>query len=426
MKTELASKVRLVLMASAFLPVATACAVEADSFKIDFGIHNGGSPVAEGWNVFGWSVGNNVFGPSNLSYVCSNDRIATNGVVTVGVTARSYKITARNREQPSDAAVYPMAPVYCDWISSDSSPMWITLSGLHPQTIYRFKAYAYDNNNTKSVTFHQWSNGKDFDASVSIAYQKGTEFTVETSPDIYAAELEIISDRTGSAEIHITSTALISGFELMRGRDWDPLEILVDFGDSTSAKLQPGACQFYASESEDPRTCTFGALSPVGSSGEVTVTLSRGVETGGKKIITRDRDNNGSGAICAYREIYPCYNLVRDLLIAQVPSMWIDVKGLAANAKYQVVLSPYDYNYSKTYTLADWTTGEEVKPQSLTTTKELPLTVETPRDIYAFKRTAKADANGHLKLKLSSNSEVGIAWLELKYLKPTGIAVIVR
>lgn len=34
--------------------------------------------------------------------------------------------------------------------------------------------------------------------------------------------------------------------------------------------------------------------------------------------------------------------------------------------------------------------------------------------------------NGHLELKLSSNSEVGIAWLELKYLKPTGIAVIVR
>ena len=131
MKTELASKVRLLLMVSVFLPVATVCAVEADSFKIDFGIHNGGSPVAEGWNVFGWSTGD-VFGPSNLSYVCSNDRIATNGVVTVGVTAGSHKITARNRGQPSDAAVYPMAPVYCDWISSDNNPMWITLSGLHP------------------------------------------------------------------------------------------------------------------------------------------------------------------------------------------------------------------------------------------------------------------------------------------------------
>ena len=309
-------------------------------------------------------------------------------------------------------------------LAATAPPLWITLSGLHPQTIYRFKAYAYDNNNSKTVMFHQWSNGKDLDASASVSYQKATEFTAETSPDIYAAELEIVSDRTGSAVIHITSTGLVSGFELMRGRDWEPFEILVDFGDSASTKLQPGACQFYASESEDPRSCTFSGLSPLGSSCEVTVTLSRGKETSGKKIIIRDRDNDSS-PIIAYRD-YLYYNLFRDLMIAQVPSMWIDVDGLTANAKYQVTVSPYDYNNSKTYTLADWSSGEEVKPQSLTTTKELPLTAETPRDIYAFKRTARADANGHLKLKLSSNSEVGIAWMEIKYLEPKGLLLFLR
>lgn len=402
--------------------------VEADSFKIDFGPHNGASPVADGWNVFGWTTGS-ATGPSNITYACSNAGIAR-GAVTVGLTSGSSPedstapIVARDRGEVADASVYPLAAVYRDWVNANSE-LWVTLRGLHPQTIYRFKAYAYDHNNTKTVTLCQWADGKDVTESVSISYTAGTSFTAETSADIYAAELELVTDKEGTAIVRISSTPLIAGFELMRGREWEPFEILVDFGDNDVAKLQAGAKQFYGSENPDPRSWTYDGLSPKGSSREVTVKISLAEIIDGKKIITRDRENGGAGAIVSYKDIFPYYNLFRDLTIAQVPSMWIDVEGLTAGAQYRVVICPYDYNNTKSYTLADWTFGETSNVQSLATTKNLAFSADTPRDTYVFARKAKADENGRLKLKLMSNVEVGIAWLEIKYLEPKGLVLSV-
>ena len=106
--------------------------------------------------------------------------------------------------------------------------------------------------------------------------------------------------------------------------------------------------------------------------------------------------------------------------------MWIDVNGLVANAKYQVVACPFDFSYTRTCTLADWTSGAEVNIQTVTTQKGAEFTAETQRDTWAMTLKAKADAEGHLKLKLASDGETGIAWLELKYLEPKGLLIFLR
>lgn len=414
------------LVALGCLAAGMAVAVEPDSFKIDFGAHRGASPTAEGWNNFGWTTGS-AAGPSNLTFVCSNARIAP-GAVSVGIAAGSSPedstttMTARDRGQIADVTLFPLASVYRDWINGNTA-MWVMLSGLHPRTIYRFKAYAYDHNNSKTVTLRQWSDGKDMQATASIAYVKSTEFTAETSPDIYAAELELVSDKEGSAIVHLTGTPLISGFELMRGRDWDPFELLVDFGDSTAAKVYSGAHAFYTSQTAEPRTFTYAGLAPNGSSGEVTVTCTLPESSTGKYFLVRDRAGNGFNA---YEGVFPYYNLYRDLMIAQTGGFWIDVSGLTAGAKYQVVVCPFDFSYTRTCTFADWTGGEEARKQTLTTQKGAEFTAETQRDAWTMTLKAKADANGHLKLKLTSNGETGIAWMEIKYLEPKGLLLFLR
>ena len=411
------------------LAAGMAVAVESDSFKVDFGFKTG--VVCEGWNIFGWSSGN-VAGPLTNAYACANARIAA-GEVFVSVTAGNGPeattgvICARDRwDSTPDTTEFGMLAVYRDWINSNNTDMWITLDGLHPLTIYRFKAYAYDKNNTSTVTLRQWTDGKDSTVTAAIAYTAATEFTSGTSPDIYAAELELVTDKNGVAVVRLTGSpkaALISGFELMRGRDWDPFELLVDFGDSVAEKVYTGARAFYTSQTDEPRTFAYDGLTPNGSSGEVSVTFTLPESASGKYFLVRDRATNGFNA---YEGVFPYYNLYRDLMIAQTGEVWIDVSGLTAGAKYRVVVCPFDFSYTRTCTLADWTSGDEVNKQTVVTQKFAEFTAETQRDTWAMTLKAKADADGHLKLRLTSNGETGIAWLELKYLQPTGMSILVR
>jgi len=400
-------------------------------FKIDFGLTSQ-TPQA-GWRPLGWSS-SNVAGPTAFEYDDVDPLVAADGSLSVTLSAGTSAggtDTMCARDRGATAGGFALDSVYRDFVNPNSNQrsLWLEISGLVPGGAYDVRAYAFDMNNSGTVSFSQYHGGKDI-VIASFNYSKEQALTSETDPDVSSALLSgLVADSSGNMTIRFLPTnkdpaVKVSGLVLSRNREAERLDLLIDFGPSSDTALAPGAREFSYSESTEPRTVSYGHLPREGAGETVTVTLTS--VTPDKTFILRDRKTNG---IDAYADVFPGYALYRDCAITSGGGgMWIDVSGLAANGKYQVTVCPYDWAYGRTYTVADWTSGSAGASQTFTESAHYVFSADTPVDALATSFPVRSDGDGCIRLKNTvASGEAAVAWMRIAYLPPTkGLSIFVR
>ncbi len=413
-----------------FFALVTGCAWGADPFlKIDVNAGVQGGATQDGWSNFGWSVVN-VAGPVTNRYYTTSSAVAGKNVDVVIAAGSSEEdtstLTARDRTGAQViGSGFPLADLYRDLLNPNNNvPVWIKILGLKPGAAYEFKAYGYDDNNTSTVTVSPMADGSPVGISGALSYTAGTVFSAETDPDLCAAAVTAVSDEEGTLTFRLTGNPkppVLGGFTLAKS-DHDVFSLFIDFGDNSSSKVAAGAQLFYYTESTEPRSVSYAGQLHNGSTGRVTITLTQGTGFESKKFIVRDRNPT------AYADVFPGYQEYRDCaILSYATSMWVDIDGLLPNAKYDLVVCPYDYNNGRTSTLTDWTSGSAGSTQTFKTTSKTALTADTPLDLYTASFRLFSDENGRIRLLNSvASGEVALAWLKIQYVPQVrGLQMIV-
>ena len=418
--------------ALAALSAACVCGGEP-FFKVDVNTgRNSGGTLQPGWSYFGWSVVN-VAGPLTNHYDVASSAVTDGGldvVIAAGSSPEDVStITARDRDKAQVVGSgFPLADLYRDWVNPNNPvAIWVRIMGLRPGVAYVFTAYGYDDNNTSTVTVTPMSDGASAGQSGTFSYAAATEFSAETDPGLCATALTVVADGEGTLTFKLTGSPkppVLGGFTLAESDD-KVFSLFLDFGDGSSAKVADGAQLFSYTESIEPRSSVYANQLYNGSSGSVTVTLTQGTGLESKKFIVRDRETSFPDTAGGF----PGYQQYRDCaILSQGSSMWVAVEGLLPNAKYAVTVCPYDYNYGRTSTVADWTSGAAGASTTFTTVSKYALTAETPTDLYTAGFRLRSDAEGRIRLLNSvASGEVALSWLKIDYLPPDpGLLMIVR
>ncbi len=423
---------RSLSLTTAFASILAAGSAGADPFlKVDFNAGTTGGVTQEGWSVFNWST-TNVAGPKTNEYATADSGAAGDAVGVVVAAgsgiAGTDTICARDRDSSQQAGSdFPLANLYRDWINPNNNvPLWVELYGLKPGTRYDVTFYAYDNNNTSAVTGTQMLGTETAD-SATASYTKATEFSAATDPGLCAATLSAVSDADGTFRLKFTGSAkppVLSGFAVAKSADQD-FDLKLDFGGSSTAAAQADWLMFYASESADPRVKTYPNQLTSGSTGTVSVTVAfDGTPDSGKKIIVRDRAGNGFNV---YADVFPWYNLYRDVMIAQASAMRIDIEGLLPRSRYVLTLCPYDWSYGRTYTVADVTSGAVGRSATFSAGKNAEFAADTLLGTLAATIVVLSDATGCVRIRNSvASGECAVSWLSLAYQPPLGTTLFIQ
>lgn len=186
---------------------------------VDFGVTN--SAVETGYSGFGITSGT-LAGPSTKSYTGISN-LYTTGTVAVtlaagNTTTATGNLTARDRGTPStNSGTFTYSDIYRDFINpSAGGNLTIGLTGLNANTQYTLTLYAYDNSNSRTMTYTDYTTGS-AGASGTITWTAGYTFGSTTSNDVFSTTLTLTSDATGSLVIRGTSNsggAIINGLQL--------------------------------------------------------------------------------------------------------------------------------------------------------------------------------------------------------------------
>lgn len=187
--------------------------------SVDFGVTS--SPVETGYSAFGITSGT-LAGPSTKSYTGISN-LYTTGTVAVTIASGNTvtatgNLTARDRTAPStNSGTFTYSDIYRDFINpSSGGNLTLGLTGLNANTQYTLTLYAYDNANSRTVTYTDYTTGS-AGASGSISYTAGYTFGSTTPDSIFSTILTVTSDANGSLVIRATPSsggAIINGLQL--------------------------------------------------------------------------------------------------------------------------------------------------------------------------------------------------------------------
>ncbi|HEY8966849.1 MAG TPA: hypothetical protein VIM58_10420 [Candidatus Methylacidiphilales bacterium] len=180
----------------------------APLLSVDFGATT--NPTLSGFQTFSIATGN-VAGPVTQSFT-GIDTSLTSGTLSFTLAAGTTltgtsTLTARDRGTIASTGTFTYGPIYEDFINpSSGTTLTMGISGLNANTQYTLTLYAYDNSNTKTLTFADYTSGT-AGASGTIAFTAATSFTSTTPNDIYALTLTLTSDASGNLVIRDTASS---------------------------------------------------------------------------------------------------------------------------------------------------------------------------------------------------------------------------
>lgn len=212
------------VLAAGCLISGTACGAYAGNFilGVDFGTNS--STVESGFQRFGVGTGETTTDVTK-SYT-DLDSTLTSGTVSINLSNAvnsSTTMTSRDRTGMaaiSDTGTFTYGGLYYDFINLTGTgsidTMAITISGLLANTQYSLTFYAYDDNNSRTMTFTDYTSGT-AGVSGSITYTRDTAFNSSTLNDIYSTTLIVTADATGKIVIRDKASgggAVISGLTI--------------------------------------------------------------------------------------------------------------------------------------------------------------------------------------------------------------------
>ncbi|MGI5868536.1 MAG: hypothetical protein ACOX9C_03700 [Kiritimatiellia bacterium] len=182
------------------LSLAKGVRASALSLNVDFGTDL--RQVQTGFCPFMAPTGD-TDGPLTASYGALNTNGCT-GTVVIALAAGTNltdtsRMLSRDRSAPSsNDGAFTYSDVYRDFVlaKDTNKPFWIGLSGLTPEARYNLTFYAYDNNNTRTMTFTDYTTGV-AGASGAVSYTAGSTFDASTSNDVLSTSLKVKADATG-------------------------------------------------------------------------------------------------------------------------------------------------------------------------------------------------------------------------------------
>ena len=192
------------LLAVACVAIAGQRSSAAPILNVDFGASS--SPVETGFQAFGIATGS-VTGPVTKTLGGYDVTVAVGTTLTGTGT-----LTARDRAAPAaDSGAFTYSALYRDFINpTTTSAMSIGVAGLTGNTQYKIGLYAYDNSNTKTITFTDYTTGAAGNSG-QVPFTAGATFT---SNDQFATFFNATTNSAGNLVFRATSNsggALISG-----------------------------------------------------------------------------------------------------------------------------------------------------------------------------------------------------------------------
>ncbi len=171
------------------------------ALTIDFGSDL--RQVQSGFSPFNVPTADTV-GPITNTYRCLSAK-GSSGAVAVTLAAGTglsdaLMMLSRDRAAPaSDVGAFTYSDVYRDLIiaKNANTPFWLGVSGLIPDGRYSLTFYVYDNNNSRTMTFTDYTQGTP-GASAALSFSAGTTFDETTPNDILSVEVTVTADENGS------------------------------------------------------------------------------------------------------------------------------------------------------------------------------------------------------------------------------------
>lgn len=180
------------------------------------------SPTQSGYT--NWDIStSNIAGPFVKTVTGLNPSL-TSGSVTAtlysgGTLSGTGNLNARDRSTPStDTGSFTYSSLYRDFVNAAATgPISIEFSGLNANTTYILTLYGYDNSNSRTLTYAEFTGGVVGSASDSVTWAAGATFDGTTPNDIYAGQLTLTSDSAGTVAVRISANsgaALLNGFQI--------------------------------------------------------------------------------------------------------------------------------------------------------------------------------------------------------------------
>lgn len=437
------------LAAACVLLAPFAAHAKAPFLKVDVIASSSNGTPQDGWNTVNCSQGKN-YGPIVKEYEVS-DLKHTDGKVTATIAVNGFddtktEYTSRDRSvngMSQYSGVFPYYDLYKDFISTGGK-IYVRIAGLKRGVVYDFTAWMHDwswdvktNGEAMQGRLQAFDNGALVGTAESFYVPPATVFTADTDMYLYAKTVSAMADEDGAVTFCISSTiwkaVCLNAYTLAVSDSADD-SITVDFGLKQGA-VQDGAVAFALDgENADDKTVTYSGLTMDGTYGKVAVTLSLSdaQKDGGCRFIARDRataapamPENGFAWFNAYRDIIGVTGEKAPLPL----DMDVTIAGLLPEARYQLVLCPYDWSYDRTYVVTDWTSGKAGRSRTFTAARYYDFSAETEADVLTAKMPVVSDAEGKIAIKNSVTSGgATISWLRLTYdpVAPKGFAVIIR
>ncbi|SDT89072.1 Aryl-phospho-beta-D-glucosidase BglC, GH1 family [Verrucomicrobium sp. GAS474] len=207
MKAILRGTMLLLSVSSILLQGGAGNASAEPILAIDFDAgSSGASPLQPGWQAFAPVSLANQTGPITATY-SGLDPALTSGTVVVSIaagttTTATGALTSRDRSLMEDPE-FPLYYLYRDFVTA-GSPITIGISGLTPGGVYQIGYTAYDDSNSRTMTFTNYTSGS-AGSSSSLSWTAHTVFDESTDPAVCTRTLSVTADGTGKAVLRITS-----------------------------------------------------------------------------------------------------------------------------------------------------------------------------------------------------------------------------
>ncbi len=313
-----------------------------------------------------------------------------------------------SRDRPGMVGLsFPVYNVYRDYVvSTASTPLTVSISGLTPGGEYWLSYSAYDDANTRTMTVADYTSGA-LGNSASVSWSAGTIFNQDTSEGIFTKTISAVANASGTIILRVTANsggAMISGLSISKA--WQPIAGLcsilpIDFncGGGAPSPTNVGYLPFVPVSSANqagPITATYSGLDTSSTSGTVTLTLACGTSLSGSGNFTsRDRPMMAGPT-------FPSYYLYRDFVtsVASGP-VTIGVSGLKPNLSYLIDYTAYNDPTSGTMTITDYTTGTAAASAAVSWTAGTAFGSATNPDLYTKRIPVVSDSQGKLVLRIT-------------------------